>query len=51
MDLLNFWRDDSSHGTPSTISDIEAYDALSRLLRLAHFTSDHWALLTGKSKT
>jgi hypothetical protein len=48
MDLLNFWRDDSSHGTLSTIADPEAYDALSRLLRLAHFATDHWAVLTSK---
>jgi len=48
MDLLAYWRDDSSHGTATTIGDVEAYDALSRLLRLAHFASDHWSELTGK---
>lgn len=48
MDLLNYWRDDSSHGMATIISDIEAYDALSRLVRLAHFANDHWSALTGK---
>jgi hypothetical protein len=48
MDLLNYWRDDSSHGVATTIGDIEAYDALSRLVRLAHFATDHWSILTGR---
>jgi len=48
MDLLNYWRDDSAHGTLSGIGDPEAFDALSRLLRLAHFATEHWTLLTGK---
>jgi hypothetical protein len=48
MDLLKYWRDDSSHGIATTIGDIEAYDALSRLLRLSHFSSDHWAVLAEK---
>jgi hypothetical protein len=50
MDLLNYWRDDSTHGVVTTIGDVEAYDALSRLLRLAHFASDQWTVLTGKPK-
>jgi hypothetical protein len=49
MDLLNYWRDDSSHGVASTIDEPEAFDALSRLMRFAHFVSDQWAALTGKS--
>jgi hypothetical protein len=49
MDLLNYWRDDSSHGVASTIDEPEAFDALSRLLRFAHFVNDQWAALTGKS--
>lgn len=48
MDLLNYWRDDSSHGIASAIDEPEAFDALSRLMRFAHFVSDQWATLTGK---
>lgn len=46
LGILNYWRDDAGHGMASTISEIEAHEALSRLLRLAQFTSDHWAVLT-----
>lgn len=45
-DLLNYWRDDASHGAATTISEIEAYDALSRLLRFTHLVDDHWDDLT-----
>jgi len=45
-DLLNYWRDDSSHGVSSTIGEPEAFDALSRLMRFALFATDQWALLT-----
>lgn len=31
-DLLKYWRDASAHGAETTISEIEAYDALGRLL-------------------
>jgi hypothetical protein len=47
-DLLNYWRDDGSHGVASTIDEPEAFDALSRLMRFAHFVSDQWTVLTGK---
>lgn len=43
--LLNYWRDDASHGTASEISEFEAYEALARLLRFAHFATDHRAEL------
>lgn len=46
LGVLIYWRDDAGHGTASTISEIEAHDALSRLLRLAQFASDHWSALT-----
>lgn len=46
LGILSFWRDDAGHGTASTISEIEAHEALSRLLRLAQFTSDNWDRLT-----
>jgi hypothetical protein len=51
MDLLNYWRDDSSHGTFSTIADLEAFDALSRLMRFARFATDQWVVLTGKKQS
>lgn len=44
--LLNYWRDDAAHGTASEISEFEAYEAIARLLRFAHFASDHWDELT-----
>lgn len=44
--LLNYWRDDASHGTASEISEFEAYEAIARLLRFAHFADDHWTDLT-----
>ncbi len=44
--LLNYWRDDASHGTASDISEFEAYEALARLLRFAHFATDHMTELT-----
>ena len=45
-DLLKYWRDDASHGVASEISEFEAYEALARLLRFAHFATDHKADLT-----
>ena len=44
--LLNYWRDDASHGAASKISEIEAHEALSRLLRFAQFANDNWGELT-----
>ena len=46
LNVLHYWRDDAGHGTATTISEIEAHAALTQLLRLAHFTSDHWDVLT-----
>jgi hypothetical protein len=46
LNVLHYWRDDAAHGTATTISEIEAHAALTQLLRLAQFTSDHWDLLT-----
>ncbi|HZL58994.1 MAG TPA: hypothetical protein VFC38_04780 [Stellaceae bacterium] len=45
MQLLSYWRDEAAHGTASTISEIEAHDALARLLRFAQFTADNWGEL------
>ena len=44
--VLHYWRDEAGHGTFTTISEIEAHTALTQLLRLAQFTSDHWTTLT-----
>jgi hypothetical protein len=46
LNVLHYWRDDAGHGTATTISEIEAHSALTQLLRLAQFTSDHWDVLT-----
>jgi len=46
LGILSYWRDDAGHGMASTIGEIDAHEAISRLLRLAQFTSDHWAVLT-----
>ena len=50
LDLLNYWRDEAGHGTASEISEFEAYEALAKLLRLAHFADDHWDELTRHSQ-
>lgn len=47
MELLKYWRDEAAHGGVSYISEFEAYEAIARLLRLAHFANDHWDELTG----
>ncbi len=45
--LLKYWRDASSHGQASGITDNEAYTSLALLLRFAAFVHDHWTALTG----
>ena len=40
--LLSYWRDDAAHGLASSISEVEAHDALARLLRFAQFSTDQW---------
>jgi len=47
--LLSYWRDEASHGTASGISEIEAHDALARLLRFAQLVNDNWDELTKTS--
>jgi hypothetical protein len=47
--LLSYWRDEAAHGLASTISEIEAHEALARLLRYAQFATDNWAELTRTS--
>lgn len=45
LGILSYWRDDAGHGMASNIGEIEAHEAISRLLRLAQFTSDYWDVL------
>jgi hypothetical protein len=44
--LLSFWRDDAAHGLASAISEIEAHEALARLMRFAQFSAENWDDLT-----
>ena len=44
--LLSYWRDEAAHGVASTISEIEAHEALARLVRFAQFSNDNWSELT-----
>jgi hypothetical protein len=48
MQLLSYWRDDAAHGTASAISEVEAHEAVVRLLRLAQLVTDHWSELIGR---
>jgi hypothetical protein len=50
FDLLTYWRDEAAHGGVSTITPVQSYDALDRLVRLAFFTWDNWEPLTGKKR-
>ena len=45
--LLSFWRDEAAHGLASTISEVEAYTALGRLIAFAQLATDNWDELTG----
>jgi hypothetical protein len=40
--LLSYWRDEAAHGMASNISEIEAHEALARLLHFAQFVYDNW---------
>jgi len=46
LGILSYWRDTAGHGVASSIGEVEAYEAISRLLRLARFTSENWQTLT-----
>ena len=45
LQVLHYWRDDAAHGMATTIDEVEAYAALTQLLRLAQLCDDHWAEL------
>jgi hypothetical protein len=47
FEVLSYWRDSAAHGRASDISQIEAHEALSRLLRLSRLVADNWGELTG----
>ncbi len=46
LHILHYWRDDAAHGQQTTISEVEAYSAISELLRLTQFASDGGTELT-----
>jgi len=46
LSLIKYWRDETAHGEFSDIDEFVAYEALARLLRFAHFTTDNWHRLT-----
>ncbi|TSC59601.1 MAG: hypothetical protein LiPW15_621 [Parcubacteria group bacterium LiPW_15] len=49
-DLLKYWRDDASHGAASVITEFEAYEAISRLLRFVLFAVGHLPEFTGSPR-
>jgi hypothetical protein len=48
FEVLSYWRDSASHGQASDISELEAHEALARLLRLSRFVTNNWQNLTGR---
>ena len=46
LELLKYWRDESSHGAATDLEDIDATASLSHLLRFAQQCDDKWAELT-----
>ncbi|MEO3431538.1 hypothetical protein [Inquilinus sp. CAU 1745] len=44
--LISYWRNDAAHGTASVIAEFEAFEAVGRLLRFAHWADDQWDSLT-----
>jgi hypothetical protein len=40
--LLSYWRNEAAHGEATPISEIEAHEALARLLRVAQVVARHW---------
>jgi hypothetical protein len=51
FNLLSYWRDEAAHGKASTLDELEANDALGRLLHLSNLAWDNWSELTGKQRT
>jgi hypothetical protein len=46
LNVLHYWRDEASHGTYTSISEIEAYASLTQLLRLDQFAVTNLDVLT-----
>jgi hypothetical protein len=46
ISTLSFWRDETTHGIHTSISEVEAFMSLGQLLRLAQLASDNWQALT-----
>ncbi len=44
--ILSYWRDEASHGTHTSISEVQAYASLAQLLRFAQLAEDNWVALT-----
>src|SRR5262249_36854326 len=40
--LLAHWRDETAHGQVSTVSELEAYQSLTTLVRFAQFLFSTW---------
>lgn len=47
--LINYWRDESAHGTASEITDNEAYTSLALLSRFALLIKENWPVLTSNA--
>ncbi len=48
FNLLAYWRDEAAHGQVSSITELDAFHALTTLLRLAQFVFSNWAALTSR---
>ena len=46
MFLLSYWRDASSHGAATNITEEESFTSWALLIQFAHVSFDNWVLLT-----
>jgi hypothetical protein len=46
--VLQYWRDNASHGLATSITEIEAHASIMQLLRLAQFADKNWDSLTAR---
>lgn len=46
MNILSYWRDTAGHGQAIARGEIEAHEAISRLLRLCQITEQNWTTLS-----
>lgn len=46
IELLNYWRDETSHGHNSDIDNNEAFVSMLALIRFSEFMQDHWDEIT-----